>query len=101
MVILTDEQIQELIDERKPLPDGLSPSPKMTMRNKSWRKDIEITSDAGHEFVVRVRQSELNFLDFSVMLGYRLPGLTKVFLLRRYNGKSHNHTNPIENERFR
>lgn len=101
MVTLTEEQIQELITERKPLPEGLVPSPKMTMRNKSWRRDIEITSDAGHTFIIKVRQSEVSLFDFSVILGYRLPGLSRVFLLRRYNGKSHNHTNPIENEKFR
>jgi hypothetical protein len=101
MIILTDEQIQELISEQKPLPEGLVPSPKMTTRNQSLRRDIEVTSDAGHEFIVKLRQNELYLFDFSVILGYRLPGLSKIFLLRRYNGKSHNHTNPIENERFR
>jgi hypothetical protein len=52
MIILTDEQIQELISEQKPLPDGLVPSPKMTTRNQSLRRDIEVTSDAGHEFII-------------------------------------------------
>jgi hypothetical protein len=29
-----------------------------------------------------------------------VPGSTKVFRLRRYNGKSHEHTNPIEKQTF-
>jgi len=36
-----------------------------------------------------------------VILGYRNPGFNSIFRLRRYNGKSHYHTNPIEDERFR
>ena len=43
----------------------------------------------------------LNTFDFSAILGYRLPEVNTIFRLRRYNGKSHYHTNTIENERFR
>ena len=100
MVTLTDERILELIREPKPLPDGLSPSPKLTMRNRFWRRDFEFISDAGNSFVIKLRQSADNFTEFSVILGYRLPGLSKVFILRRYNGK-HQHTNPIEANKFR
>ncbi len=39
-------------------------------------------------------------LDFSVILGYQLPHLHTVFRLRRYNGKSHVHTNSIEKQTF-
>lgn len=39
-------------------------------------------------------------MDFSVILGYRLPHLFRVFRLQRYNGKSHYHTNTIERETF-
>ena len=38
----------------------------------------------------------LNLLDFSVILGFQIPGLNRVFRLRRYNGKSHYHTNVLE-----
>lgn len=51
--------------------------------------------------MVAVRQSLLNPFDFSVILGYKVPGLNTVFRLRRYNGKSHVHTNAIENETVR
>ncbi len=36
-------------------------------------------------------------MDFSVILGYRIPHLYTVFRLRRYNGK-HQHTNVIERQ---
>lgn len=34
------------------------------------------------------------------MLGYRPPDSTRVFRLRRFNGFSHEHTNPLEDESF-
>jgi hypothetical protein len=48
--------------------------------------------------VVYLRQSELNVMDFSVILGYRLPNVHTVFRLR-YNGK-HQHTNVLEKQTF-
>jgi hypothetical protein len=35
-------------------------------------------------------------MDFSAILGYKLPGVFTVFRLRRYNGSSHLHTNALE-----
>ena len=64
MIILTDEQIQELISEEKPLPDGLVPSPKMTTRNQSLRRDIEVSSDAGHEFIINSGRMNCTFSIF-------------------------------------
>jgi hypothetical protein len=56
---------------------------------------------SGHSFVIAVRQSLLNAFDFSAILGYKLPGVNTIFRLRRYNGRSHYHTNTIENQTFR
>jgi hypothetical protein len=47
-----------------------------------------------------LRQSEFNPLDFSVILAYRPPKIYQLFRLRRYNGKSHEHTNTLESETF-
>ena len=102
MLILTEEAITELIAERKPVPDGLQPLTKLIERNQHLRREYEITCKTGNSFVVKVRRSMLNPFDFSVILGYRLPGVNTIFLLRRYNGKSHYHTNPLDqNVRFR
>jgi hypothetical protein len=35
-----------------------------------------------------------------VILGYIIPNTNQVFRLRRYNGKSHEHTNRLEQEKF-
>ena len=42
----------------------------------------------------------LNALDFSAILAVHVPHSTRLFRLRRYNGKSHEHTNSIERETF-
>lgn len=39
-------------------------------------------------------------MDFSVILAVRVPQSNQVFRLRRYNGKSHEHTNHIEGQSF-
>jgi len=95
MHILSEEQIDALIHEVKIIPEGLYPMPKMTQRDQHKRKDFEITCESGSAYLIAIRQSCLNVLDFSVILGYRLPKVNTVFRLRRYNGK-HYHTNAIE-----
>src|SRR5689334_12049951 len=101
MLILTDEQILSLVSEPKIIPAGFSLSARAIERNQHRRRDYEIVCPTGNSFVIALRQSMLNPLDFSAILGYRNPGFNTVFRLRRYNGKSHYHTNTIEKERFR
>ena len=51
-------------------------------------------------FRLILRKSRINRLDFSIILAVLVPQSTQVFRLRRYNGRSHEHTNRIENETF-
>jgi len=99
MPILSDETIDSLIREAKTIPAGLSPLGKLVARNQHKRREYEVISESGNRFVVFLRQSELNMMDFSVILGYRLPQVYTVFRLRRYNGK-HQHTNVLEKQTF-
>jgi hypothetical protein len=96
---LRDSLILELIQEKKPLPIGLFSARNMAFRNNHFRKDYLLTGDSGSEFVVNLRQSALNPANFSVILGYKMPGVHTIFRLRRYNGK-HPHTNLIEGNSF-
>src|SRR2546423_6689569 len=78
MLILTEQAITELIAERKQIPDGLQPISRMTERNKHLRREYELACPAtGNSFVIKLRRSTLNPFDFSVILGYRLPGLIR------------------------
>jgi len=97
MAILTDEEITELLQERKRLPAELPWPPKLRPSRGHERAQVDIISGtAGSEFQLSIRRADRNLLDFSVILGYRLPGSYRIFRLRRYNGKSHWHSNPIE-----
>ncbi len=94
-VDLKDEQILALIEAPKELPtDYEAQLRKMTVRRKHKRSSLEIASEAGR-FTIKLRQNTLNVFDFSAILGYHMPGSTRVFLLRRYNGR-HRHKNPLE-----
>lgn len=96
---LADGRIAELIGESKVVPDGLLPRRTMSERNGHLHKSYEVRSDGESRFVLKLRQSRVNPLSFSVILGYRVPGLYTVFRLRRYNGK-HRHTNAFERQTF-
>jgi hypothetical protein len=100
MHTLSDDRIRALIAERKAIPAHLLPVPTLPVRSNHERKDYKIVAPSGNEFVVFLRRSELNMNDFSVILGYQLPTIHEVFRLRRYNGKSHHHTNVLERQTF-
>lgn len=98
-VFLTDKEIQELISERKQMtiaPDELF----QNMRDKRGHKgsDHFMERPDGSSFIIKVRLSNENPLDFSAILGFSPAKSTKLFLLRRYNGKSHEHRNKLETE---
>ncbi len=96
----TDAQIVEFLSERKPLPaDYLS---RMAIAEKRGHREgeLEITGANGNRFLILVRQSDTNVLDFSAILGVVPKGSNQVFRLKRYNGKSHEHTNRIEKMSF-
>jgi hypothetical protein len=100
MPILTEDDIDRLIKERKAIPDGLAvPQIRLSEKNKHRRKDFEVQGET-NRFIVKIRQSAVNPLNFSVILAYLLPGSYTVFRLRRYNGKSHEHSNTLEQQTF-
>jgi hypothetical protein len=98
-VFLTDKEIQDLINERK----QMTVDPEVLLQNmkeKRGHKSSEhlIPNPDGSSFIIKIRISLENSLDFSSILGYYPPKSSKLFLLRRYNGKSHEHKNRLENE---
>ena len=98
-VFFTDTEIRELISMQKQMsvdPDSLFSG----MREKKGHKgaEHEMPQSDGSSFVIKVRISTENPMDFSVILGYTPVRSTRLFLLRRYNGRSHEHRNRLENE---
>ena len=100
-VRLTDADIGRLLAERKSLPRGFKRA--MNLRQKKGHREGELIVKGvdGSEFILTLRQANLDPLAFSVILSYRLPGTNQIFRLRRYNGKNHEHTNKIESNKFR
>ena len=93
-IIYTDEQIAELIRERKVLPDN-------------WRaqlakdKSLPLIGENGNRFRIITRQNKRYPSDFSVILGVINPKTGVLFRLRRYNGMPKRpHNNKIEKQKI-
>ncbi|MEA3350365.1 MAG: hypothetical protein U9Q82_07075 [Chloroflexota bacterium] len=97
---LTDEEIQDLINEPKILPDNYRDRLRTKPKRGHKEADLDVHGENGSKFRIIIRQSSLDPFDFSVILGYKIPKTNVLFRLRRYNGKSHEHTNKLENMRF-
>jgi len=96
----SDAEIKSMIKERKPLPEKYHS--KVQLRNKHGHKEreLDITGINGTQYRLILRQSNFNPLDFSIILVVNQPDSNQLFRLRRYNGKSHEHTNKIEGNTF-
>lgn len=99
-VKLSDQDIDKLIAEKKPLPAGLQSAATLRPKRGHREREFDLVGAGGSQFRLILRQSVFNVLDFSVILAYRPPNSNELFRLRRYNGRSHEHTNPIEQQIF-
>ncbi len=99
-IVLSDSEIQNLINEPKPLPENYCKH--IHLKPKRGHKEFELDIDGidGTKFRVILRQSSVDAFDFSAILAYHVPKTNVLFRLRRYNGKSHEHTNKLEKEKF-
>jgi hypothetical protein len=97
-VVLTDQEIDELVRERKVVSrSDLASLYRFKKKGKHQEASLSVVGERGNAFRITVRKAVLNPLDFSVILAYQLPDRSRLFRLRRYNGKSHEHANrPIE-----
>ena len=99
-VMYTDHEIELLVQEHKPLPANWRDRTRLKPKRGHNEQHLDITGTTGTEFRLILRQSRINFLDFSIILAVLVPQSTQVFRLRRYNGRSHEHTNQIEGNTF-
>ena len=96
--ILTDNVIEHLVEETKPLGPGwtkrLRPHRKSNLQH--LERAFGVKGEAGNQFRIIIRKNTNNQLDFSIILIFKdIDG--KDFRLRRYNGKhSSQHTNRLE-----
>jgi hypothetical protein len=98
-VTLNNGEIWALINEKKYV--NLEFDELLSrMREKNGHKEFDyiIPRKDGSSFYLKLRQNRRNPLDFSAILGFSPKGINTVFKLVRYNGKSHEHRNVLENE---
>lgn len=98
--ILTEARIKTLLAEPKPLDPGYARRLQLRSKRGHSEAELAVMGEGGSRFLVIVRRSDINVLDFSVILAHELPKSNRTFRMRRYNGKSHEHTNPLESETF-
>lgn len=97
---LSEAEISRLLAERKPLPPDYRERIQTKPKHGHKERELDVIGTDGSEFRLIFRQSEFNPLDFSVILAYRPPKTNQLFRLRRYNGKSHEHTNTLDGQTF-
>ena len=99
-IVFTDPEIETLVLERKILSGGWRTV--LSYRTKPGHDEWngKLVGENGNEFHIFTRRNKFNPLNFSIILAVYVPGSYGLFRLRRYNGKSHEHTNKIENETF-
>lgn len=98
--ILSDADIQRLLNETKPLPENWQDRIRLKAKRGHKEAEVQTVGVDGSTFRLILRQSNLDPLDFSVIIGYEMPNTNVLFRLRRYNGKSHEHTNKLERQTF-
>ena len=98
-IILSDKEIADFVQEKKPLPEDYRAKIQMRAKTGHKERELDVKGEDGNEFRLILRQSAINPLDFSIILAYRPPKSNQLFRLRRYNGK-HWHTNLIEERTF-
>jgi len=98
--MLSDQDIAWLLKERKILPDDYRKKIQVHPKRGHRERELDVKGSDNSDFRLILRQSLFNPLDFSIILGYRPANSNQFFRLRRYNGKSHEHTNPIEGNMF-
>jgi hypothetical protein len=99
--ILKDEEINDLLRERKPLPENWRVRLKLLPKTgfKHLQRDLQVRGVNGNTFRIILRQSIMNLSDFSVILVFQDKDGTE-FRLCRYNGKHPSeHTNKLEEAR--
>lgn len=101
---LTDKEIQDLVNEPKQMTQS-SVSVIRGMKQKKGREasftqnSVKFSRErGGGTWLIYLRCSKENIFDFSCGLAFIPKGIKEPFMLTRYNGKSHEHTNRLERE---
>ena len=70
-VILSDEEIERLLKEKKALPKDYRQKIRVRPKRGHKESDLDVISAEGNNFRIILRQSFFNTLDFSIISSYR------------------------------
>lgn len=98
LIWMTDETIAFRLAERKILPVNYRQRLALPGGEDYTPTRLTLLGEDGGEFWIILRQHPMNPVDFCATLGYKIPRSSKLFHLRRYDGKSHFHRNRIEKQ---
>jgi hypothetical protein len=96
--ILSDTEIQQLLQEHKPLPENWETRLRLIPKSQEafHQRDYPVQGSNGHEFRLILRSNHLHHQDFSVLLIFKDTDGTE-YVLRRHNGTHPSkHTNEYE-----
>ncbi len=96
----SDYEISRMIQEVKPLPDNYRSKIQLREKRGHKERELDMAGVDGNGFRLIFRQSNFNPIDFLLILAFCPADTSQIFRLRRYNGKSHEHTNVIEKNSF-
>lgn len=97
---VSDSKVAALLAEDKSLPADYLQRIQTKPKRGHRERELDVKGTGGNDFRLVLRQSMANALDFSVILTWLPSHTTTPFRLCRYNGRSHEHTNAIESQRF-
>lgn len=100
LIKFTDIEIHKMLSERKPLPANFQTRLQFRTKRGHRECDFDIHGAERNLYRVIIRQNDYNPLDFSVILALNSFTSNRLFRLRHYNGKSHEHTNHVEVNQF-
>jgi hypothetical protein len=96
----TDEEINSLISEEKNFLGSIEEIMIYKESDGHKRASIELPRSDGNRFIIQLRQNQNDINDFSAIIAFQEKNSNKDFKLMRYNGKSHEHSNKLEGNRY-
>lgn len=99
-ITLTETEIAAHVADVKELPSNFLVRALPKAKRSHKESELTVMGQSGAEYRLIFRLANINALDFSAILAVRLLNSNRLFRLRRYNGRSHEHTNRIERVTF-
>ena len=96
----SDRDIDTFLRETKRLPSDYRTKIQLQEKRGHKQRELDVQGSNGNNFRLILRQNNFNVLDFSIILAIVPSDSSRLFRLRRYNGRSHEHTNHVEAKTF-